>query len=227
MRTLGLLVAGLLLAGTAWSGTVYDNFTSWTDWGPWPFGYPNTATFGQTFTAPTNEDTNLQSFVFRFQYGESGPIRLGAYIATWTGTHAGTLLFSSPQTDFPNPNGVQQSELTFATGGLQLTGGASYIAFLSILPYYGQSSGQAEAVAGNSSIPGGGFVYANLYQGGGGSWDNLFAGDWETMAGWNWSVRATFDAPSSPGEGVPEPATAALVGLGLIGIAAVRRKLSR
>ena len=59
------LVASTVLAaaGNAFADTIYDNFTGYNDF--WhPFGYPNTATYGETFRAPINGDVNLQDFGF-------------------------------------------------------------------------------------------------------------------------------------------------------------------
>ena len=63
------LVAGLALAAAAstLADTIYDNFTGYND-GWQPFGYPNTATYGETFTAPTNGD--VESSGLRFLYGQ-------------------------------------------------------------------------------------------------------------------------------------------------------------
>src|SRR6476619_3129484 len=91
------LVAGAAFAaaGSTFADTIYNNFGGYNDnWG-W-FGYPNTATYGETFKAPTNGDVNLQDFGFYMgNPAVSGNILLRAYIATWTGTNAGTLLFTS------------------------------------------------------------------------------------------------------------------------------------
>ena len=59
------LVAGMafVATGSVFADTIYNNFTGYTD--SWhPFGYPSTATYGETFTAPINGDVNLQDFGF-------------------------------------------------------------------------------------------------------------------------------------------------------------------
>src|SRR5690349_17514075 len=134
------VVAGAALAAAAstFGDTIYNNFIGYSDY--WhDFGYPNTATYGETFTAPTNGDSNLQDFGFYMGSPDaSGNILLRAYIATWTGTQAGTLLYRSEDYDFANTG---SDHLTFTTGGLTLTPGATYVAFLSVSELYGQSSG--------------------------------------------------------------------------------------
>jgi PEP-CTERM motif len=216
MRTLFLSAAVLLFAGSGFAGTVYNNFTGYNPY--WnPLGYPNTATYGETFTAPTNGDTNLQSFGF-YMAGPvtSGDMIVSAYIATWTGSNAGTLLFTSPSLDYANTG---NAELTFSTGGLSLTGGANYIAFLSVSEYYGQSSGQSYISVGDSTIPGGGFAYYNN----GGSFSDLFSNGWDAPGLQpDWAITATF----GPGSGVPEPGTVILLGAGFLALMAIRRRLN-
>jgi len=184
------LVAGtaLVAAGSTFADTIYNNFNGYSDF--WhPFGNPNTATYGETFTAPTNGDVNLQDF--GFYMGNpflAGNILLRAYIATWTGTNAGTLLYTSADFDFANTG---NDHITFSTGGLTLTPGASYVAFLSVSELYGQSSGEAFISQGDPTIPGGNFVYYNN----GGDFAALFNRIWDTTGHKpDWAVNFTFTA---------------------------------
>jgi len=193
------LVAGAALAaaGSAFADTIYNNFSGYNDF--WhPLGNPNTATYGETFSAPTNGDVNLQDF--GFYMGNpfvAGNILLRAYIATWTGTNAGTLLFTSPNFDFANTG---DDHLTFSTSGLTLTPGASYVAFLSVSELYGQSSGQAYISSGDPTIPGGNFVYYNN----GGDFGALFNSTWDaTGLKPDWAFNATFTAGSVPDQANP------------------------
>src|SRR5215510_12798465 len=58
------------------------------------FGYPNTATYGQTITAVAGA-TQLNSFTFHIQ-PFSNPITYRAYVMAWDGTKAtGPVLFQS------------------------------------------------------------------------------------------------------------------------------------
>src|SRR5271157_1745476 len=91
-RTVSILVATLMLfAVGAFADTVYNSFTTYQPY--WhPLGYPNTSTYGETFNAPSNGDDFLQSFsLYLAGPYSSGDIIMSAYIAQWTGTHAGTL----------------------------------------------------------------------------------------------------------------------------------------
>ncbi len=107
MKKALLLIGVLLFAVSGYADTTYNNFTGYSDY--WhPYGYPNTATYGELFTAPNNADTNLASF--SFYTGSSlggGNIVTGAYIATWNGSMAGTLLYDSGSFNYDN-NGDEQ-----------------------------------------------------------------------------------------------------------------------
>jgi len=189
------LVAGIALAaaGSSFADTIYNNFAGYNGEYWCCFGYPNTSTYGQTFTAPTNGDANLQDFGFYMgsPTGAAGNILLRAYIATWTGTQAGELLYTSADYDYDN---LGHEHLTFTTGGLTLTPGATYVAFLSISELYGQSFGETHVSDGAPTIPGGSFVWYNNS----GDFEALFNHTWDnTGAKPDWAFNATFTGPAS------------------------------
>ena len=221
MKKLLLLPMLLALAICCFGDTQYNNYTGYNPY--WhPLGYPNTATYGETFSAPTNGDNVLQNFSFWMGGPYSGGnIILGAYIATWTGSNAGTLLYSSSSVNYQNTG---EAQLSFSIpGGLALTPGANYVMFLSISQYYGQSQGESYIDAGSATIPGGSFVYYNN----GGDFNSLFTNRWDsTGLTPDWAVTLDFNAGG--GGGVPEPASLFLLGSGLLGaVGAIRRKLNK
>jgi hypothetical protein len=212
---LAALVAVLLFAVSGFADTTYNNFNGYSDF--WhPFGNPETATYGELFTSPNNGDNNLASF--SFYMGSpfvAGNIITGAYIATWTGTMAGTLVYSSEPGGPINYDNLGDEQITINTGGLSLNANTQYVMFLSVSHYYGQSAGGAYASQG-TSIPGlNGFVFSNNA----GDFNALFTTAWNGPLTPDWAVNLHF---------VPEPASGSLVLLGmgvLAGIGVLRRKL--
>ena len=209
---LAVLVAVLLFAVSGLADTIYNNFTGYSDY--WfPFGNPNTATYGELFTSPNNADHNLVSFSFYMGTPTTpGNIITGAYIATWTGSMAGTLLYSAGPINYDN---LGNEQITINTGGLALSQNTNYVMFLSVSQFYGQSAGETHVSQGTSITGLNGFAYNNN----GGDFNALFTTPWSGPLTPNWAVNLHF---------VPEPGAGSLIllGMGLLGgIGVLRRKL--
>jgi hypothetical protein len=209
---LAVLVAVLLFAVSGFADTTYNNFTGYSGNDYWhPFGNPNTATYGELFTSPSNSDNNLASFSFYMgSPALTGNIITGAYIATWTGSMAGTLLYSNGPINYDN---LGDEQITINTGGLGLTANTQYVMFLSVSQFYGQSAGQAYTTRGTSITGLNGFVYNNNA----GDFNALFTTAWSGPLSPDWAVNLHFNS-------VPEPGTLGLIALGGLGLVGALRK---
>ncbi len=120
---------------------------------------------------PTSASLRASRSIWATQYYD-GNIITGAYIATWTGTHAGTLLYDSGQLNYDN---VGNEELTFNTGNLFVNPGQQYVMFLSASKFYLQSHGGAYISNGATNQYLNGFAYFNN----GNEFDALFTLPWD------------------------------------------------
>lgn len=184
------------------AATTIDTTQPYTDsWSP--FGSQGTSAYGQTFTA--GADNILDSFSLFLTGSTSNPVDFRAFIYAWDGSKAtGPQLFASSLQSFLGSFAENPVEFIFNTGGISLTPGSQYVAFL----FADKSGPQGSASMpfagsfGSEQLPGGSFVFFNSD----GSFDLLTSGSWDKSGGSDdvW-FKASFSAESVGA--VPEPAT--------------------
>ncbi|MCY7324247.1 MAG: PTPA-CTERM sorting domain-containing protein, partial [Phormidesmis sp. CAN_BIN36] len=174
-----------------------------------PFGETNTATYGQTFTVGT--DSILQKFSFwlgGYQSGSDG-VDFAAYVMKWDGAKAvGSVLYESSQR-LKSPTATFE-EFSFNTGGISLTSGQQYVAFLSASKFFDGIEGLIGMGFTGDAYSGGNFVYYNN----GSNFAALNSSIWD---GSGYTSDAAFRASfTSDTTSIPTPALLpGLIGLGL------------
>lgn len=199
LRT-GLLVAACwALVPHVTHADVINTYTGWngSDY-ILPFGETDTATYGQTFTV--GADTVLDNFSFWLN-DDVNPDRVDfrAYVMAWhASNHAtGPVLWSSSTTTTGGTSSYEQ--FTFNTGGLTLTQGLKYVAFLNASLDFDSIYGTSRMAARyTSAYSGGNFVYLNH----GSNFSALTSPGWTSEASYDAVFLANFSAPSPV---VPEP----------------------
>ena len=154
--------------GQAGATTIFDTTPSWDHASTVSvFGNPNTATYGQTFIAPS--DGVLQSFTF-FVDG-AATLQVQAGVNAWSGSllggngpqgAVGPALFTSSSPFTIGDTGGAFQAVTVDTGGVNLTAGQAYVAYFSIsgpdAADFSNSSGTDAfgAISGHGADDGGG-----------------------------------------------------------------------
>jgi hypothetical protein len=183
-----------------------------------PFGQPNTATYGQTFTAPDSQLTNFSLFLENrdSESGGSGSLDLRGYIGTWTGTNVGSILFEST-TQTMNAAGTQQ-EFAFSPN-ITLVPGDVYVAFLSISNLPLQPDDLFQMPLSDDEITGS-FVYLNN----GLDPSQWTSQEWSDFGGQDAWFKASFTSGEVGGGGLPEPSAWTMLLLGFAGVGFFARR---
>jgi hypothetical protein len=217
MKRILFYLIPMCLSLTVQAATAIDTTGSWDGFGNVsPFGEPNTATIGQTFTV-TGADTQLDSFSFYLNdFSDPDAVDFRAYVYQWDGSKAsGSQLFGSGDLHTTGSNGFELFNIN--TGGINLTAGLQYVAFFSAsLLFDGQTGTSSMGWILDNVYSGGGLVYSSN----GSDFSSLTLKTWTNFIG-DAAFKANFSTPNSQ---VPEPDSLALLGLGFAGMRLVRRK---
>ena len=225
MRRPRALVAAIVLSFVASSveaATIITTIPSWDGSSlVQSFGYPNTATYGQTVTVPSIDNV-LTGFSFEMNLPGTADdfpsnTRLKGYVYAWDGDSAtGAQLFASPLVD-KSINGFQL--VTFDTGGIALTPGATYVLFASTSGLQGSGFGSWGQPQGDV-YSGGEFAFLNS-----GTDPSMWTTSAWTTGHLGKAADVAFEATfASRSSSVPEPTSLALVGVAMAGVVALRRR---
>lgn len=224
-----LVLIGSLLATPLAAQTTIETTSFWNgSFNVFPFGKPETATYGQSFTVPVGDDV-LQSFSFFLRdIGAGNQLLFQGYVSAWDGTAfhlTGPLLYTSGIQNGP-PAGGGFTRYDFVTGGTTLVSGQVYIAFLSVSGHFGDiapaEAGTDWGYLGVNEYAGGGFWFQNSLD----DFSVLSTNEWTSFGGDDLAFELQFDQGGPTV--IPEPATVVLLGtgLGILLLGARRRRKS-
>jgi len=163
------------------------------------FGYPDTPTYGQVVTVPT-DDPYLESFMFLINMSNTVVFRGEVY--AWDGAKAtGTNLYESAPMRTSGSGTFE--EITFEPGGIKLVPGQQYILFATVSKDYAPSGGTRGiwGMATTNPYNGGALQYDNNA----GDINDLLTNPWDSItygqATNDFAFRAVFTSePPLPSE---------------------------
>ena len=222
-----ILALSALLAVPASAQTTIETISFWDGASDIePFGKPNSATYGQTFTVPATDNV-LQSFSFFLRdFSSASELVFQGYVAAWdpaTMVLTGPLLFQSSLRSGPTTTTFTRYD--FDVGGVPLTTGGTYVAFLSVSGFFNNIPvTDALSAWGNmqtsnmNPYPGGAFVVSNS----GDSFSDLSTFAWGVQTSDLAFEVVLGETPTV----IPEPSTVLLMGtgMGLLLLGVARRK---
>jgi hypothetical protein len=200
--------------GVAASAQASVTYTSVPNGGAFAsLGTWDTTSVGEVFTVPVDGNNSLDSFSFYLR-GDLSAAYAG--ITTW---NAPANEFGSDDLFTSEMFGAyfdDYTEVSFDTGGLALTPGQQYLAYLSV--WFLEDAGSDQVELGGGSAAHVGSTYVNGDPRGTG-WSTPMSGGLD-LAG-----RLVFSGAADGSANVPEPASLALMGLGIAGLACMRRRV--
>ena len=212
-----LLISTAITLSSIARGQLINTFPEWNGVTAIPFGqFGLVNTLGQVFTVDP-AFTQLDAFEFGIGDSLSNPVNFSFNIAAWDPVNfhiTGPLLYSSGLLSLPgNTSGFVP--VVLPTGGLQLTGGAQYVGFLTASPYFDSLLDIALVPFDNEDVYSGGYVVALAN---GSNLNPLVSSTW-------FAAPADLAFAAAFSSAVPEPSTYGLAsGIALIGAALLRRR---